>query len=113
VISAGLAGLAGLILSSQVVSGQPTLGQGYELDSIAVAVIGGVAIGGGEGSVVGVLLGVIFLTVLRSGLDIAQVSSFIQQIATGLIIVLAVVWDRARRTARRPGVLRAPAARRA
>jgi ribose/xylose/arabinose/galactoside ABC-type transport system permease subunit len=107
VISASLAGLAGLIVSSQVVSGQPTLGQGYELDSIAVAVIGGVAIGGGEGSVIGVLLGVTFLTVLRSGLDIAQVSSFIQQMATGLIIVLAVVWDRARRSARRPSAMRA------
>jgi ribose/xylose/arabinose/galactoside ABC-type transport system permease subunit len=107
VISGLLAGFAGLVLSSQIVSGQPTLGQGYELNSIAVAVIGGVAIGGGEGSLFGVFLGVIFLTVLTTGLDIAQISPFIQQIAIGAIIVLAVVWDRLRRNARRPAIARA------
>lgn len=96
VISGLLAGVAGLVLSSRLVSGQPTLGDGYELQSIAVAVIGGVAIGGGKGRLQGVLLGVIFLTMVTSGLNIGGVDTFVQQMVIGAIIVLAVLWDRVR-----------------
>ncbi|MBS1878433.1 MAG: ABC transporter permease [Actinobacteria bacterium] len=96
VISGLLAGVAGLVLSSRLASGQPTLGGGYELQSIAVAVIGGVAIGGGKGRLQGVLLGVVFLTMVTSGLNIGGVDTFVQQMVIGAIIVLAVLWDRVR-----------------
>lgn len=94
VLSGVLAGVAGLMLSSRVVSGQPSLGDGYELQSIAVAVIGGVAIGGGKGRLQGVFLGLVFITVITSGLNIANVSTFIQQMVIGALIVFAVLWDR-------------------
>jgi ribose transport system permease protein len=94
VFSGLCAGVAGLVLSSRGVSGQPSLGDGYELQSIAVAVIGGVAIGGGKGRLQGVFLGMIFITVVNSGLNIADVSPFIQQMVIGAIIVFAVAWDR-------------------
>jgi ribose/xylose/arabinose/galactoside ABC-type transport system permease subunit len=94
VLSGLLAGVAGLMLSSRVVSGQPSLGEGYELQSIAVAVIGGVAIGGGKGRLQGVFLGLVFITVITSGLNIADVSTFIQQMVIGALIVFAVLWDR-------------------
>lgn len=94
VLSGALAGVAGLMLSSRVVSGQPSLGEGYELQSIAVAVIGGVAIGGGKGRLQGVFLGLVFITVITSGLNIADVSTFIQQMVIGALIVFAVLWDR-------------------
>jgi ribose transport system permease protein len=96
VISGLAAGVAGLVLSSRLASGQPTLGDGYELQSIAIAIIGGVAIGGGKGRVQGVLLGVAFLTMLTSGLNIAGVDTFVKQMIIGAIIVFAVLWDRAR-----------------
>jgi ribose/xylose/arabinose/galactoside ABC-type transport system permease subunit len=94
VLSGVLAGVAGLMLSSRVVSGQPSLGEGYELQSIAVAVIGGVAIGGGKGRLQGVFLGLILITVITSGLNIADVSTFIQQMVIGALIVFAALWDR-------------------
>jgi ribose/xylose/arabinose/galactoside ABC-type transport system permease subunit len=94
VLSGALAGVAGLMLSSRVVSGQPSLGEGYELQSIAVAVIGGVAIGGGKGRLQGVFLGLVLITVITSGLNIAEVSTFIQQMVIGALIVFAVLWDR-------------------
>ena len=93
VLSGVLAGVAGLMLSSRVVSGQPSLGEGYELQSIAVAVIGGVAIGGGKGRLQGVFLGLILITVITSGLNIADVSTFIQQMVIGALIVFAALWD--------------------
>ena len=94
VLSGALAGVAGLMLSSRVASGQPSLGDGYELQSIAVAVIGGVAIGGGKGRLQGVFLGLVFITVITSGLNIADVSTFIQQMVIGALIVFAGLWDR-------------------
>jgi ribose transport system permease protein len=96
VLSGLCAGIAGLVLSSRVFSGQPSLGDGYELQSIAVAVIGGIAIGGGKGRLQGVFLGMIFITVVNSGLNIADVSPFVQQMVIGVIIVFAVAWDRVR-----------------
>lgn len=90
------AGVAGLALSSRLASGQPSLGEGYELQSIAVAVIGGVAIGGGKGRLQGVFLGVVLLTIITSGLNIAGVDTFIQQMVIGAIIIFAVAWDRVR-----------------
>jgi ribose/xylose/arabinose/galactoside ABC-type transport system permease subunit len=83
--------VAGIMLTSRVSVGQGTLGQGYELLSIATSVIGGVAIGGGVGRLSGVFLGVVLLTVLTTGLDIGGINQFLQQMVTGLVLVGAVL----------------------
>jgi ribose/xylose/arabinose/galactoside ABC-type transport system permease subunit len=85
------AGLAGLMLASRVTVGQDSLGQGYDLLSIATAVIGGVAIGGGVGRLSGVVLGVAMLVVLTTGLDIAGLGAFVKQMVTGVILIVAVL----------------------
>jgi ribose/xylose/arabinose/galactoside ABC-type transport system permease subunit len=95
-----LAGVAGLMLASRVSVGQASLGQGFELLSIATAVIGGVAIGGGVGRLSGVILGVALLSVMTTGMNIAGLSEFIQEILTGIVLVAAVLIDRLR--TRRP-----------
>lgn len=89
-----MAGLAGVMLASRVHVGQASLGTGFELQSIATAVIGGVAIGGGIGRLSGVVLGVAVLTVLTTGMNIAGFNSFIQQMVTGVVVVLAVIFAR-------------------
>lgn len=92
-----LAGVGGLMLASRVSVGQASLGQGFELMAIATAVIGGFAIGGGEGRLSGVVLGVALLSVLSTGMNIAQISEFVQQMLTGIVLVGAVLIDRIRR----------------
>lgn len=86
-----LSALAGLLLSARVGIGQAALGLSYDLLSIAAAVIGGVAIGGGTGRLSGVVLGVSLFTVLTTGLDIGAVDEFTQQMITGGVLVLAVL----------------------
>ena len=84
-----MAGVAGIMLASRLSVGQTESGTGYELLSIATAVIGGVAIGGGVGTVTGVVLGAILIQVLSTGLDIAGVGDYQQAMITGVVIVLA------------------------
>jgi len=89
-----LAGLAGIVVSSRIGSGQPGLGQGYELDAIAAAVIGGTSLSaGGIGSVPGTIVGALIIGVLNNTLDLVNVSAYWQQIIKGMIIVGAVVLD--------------------
>jgi ribose/xylose/arabinose/galactoside ABC-type transport system permease subunit len=90
--------IAGVMLTARVSVGQGTLGQGYELLSVATAVIGGVAIGGGVGRLSGVFLGVVLLTVLTTGLDIGGINQFFQQMVTGLVLIGAVLIARTRGT---------------
>lgn len=90
------AGISGVMLASRVSVGQATLAQGYELLSIAAAAIGGVAIGGGVGRLSGVGLGVALLVILTTGLDIAGLNTFIQEMVTGVVLVIAVLVARAR-----------------
>lgn len=87
-----VAGLAGLMLTSRIGIGQSSTGAGYELSSIATAVVGGVAIGGGIGRIRGVIMGVVILTVLTTGLDIAGTSEFTQSMATGVVLIVAVAF---------------------
>jgi ribose/xylose/arabinose/galactoside ABC-type transport system permease subunit len=89
-----LAGLAGIVLSSRVMSGSPAMGQGYELDAIASVVIGGAKLTGGVGTIAGTVLGALIIGVMNNGLDLLNVSSYWQQILKGLIILLAVMIDR-------------------
>lgn len=104
------AGLAGVMLTARVAVGQANIGQGFDLLSIATAVIGGVAIGGGSGRLIGVVLGVLLLTILNTGLDIAGINTFYQQMVTGLVLISAVLVAQMRRPqllrflfGRRPG----------
>jgi inositol transport system permease protein len=89
-----LAGLAGLVVSSRIGSGQPGLGVGYELDAIAAAVIGGSSLSaGGIGTVAGTVVGALIIGVLNNILDLMNVSAYWQQIIKGCIIVGAVIID--------------------
>lgn len=88
-----LSGLAGVVLSSRISSGQPGLGNGYELDAIASAVIGGTSFSGGIGTIWGTMVGALIIGVLNNGLDLLNVSAYWQQIVKGLIIVVAIILD--------------------
>jgi len=92
-ISGFLAGIAGLLLASRIVSGNPTAGQSYELDAIAAVIIGGVSMSGGSGKWYGTVIGALFIAVIGNGLDILNVSSHFQLIIKGTIIIVAVLLD--------------------
>ena len=96
-VASGLfAGIAGVILTARVISGQPTLGEVQELYSIAAVVIGGGRISGGVGGIGTTLMGVLVLGILGNGLNLVQVSSYVQNIVIGAIIVGAVYVDLAK-----------------
>ncbi len=88
-----LSGLAAAILTARLNSAQPIAGIMYELDAIAATVIGGTSLMGGEGTVFGTLVGALIMGVLRNGLNLLDVSSFVQQIVIGSVIILAVLID--------------------
>ncbi|MCD6577437.1 MAG: ABC transporter permease [Anaerolineaceae bacterium] len=92
-ISGFMAGIAGLLLASRIVSGNPTSGQSYELDAIAAVIIGGVSMSGGAGKWYGTVIGALFMAVIGNGLDILNVSSHFQLIIKGTIIIVAVLLD--------------------
>ena len=97
VISGALAGFGGMIAASRVNSGQPNYGIGLELDVIAAAVIGGASLFGGQGSVVGTLIGAFLIALIRNGSVLLDVNTFYQQVIIGVVIWLAVFWDQYRR----------------
>ena len=92
-ILGALAGLAGAIESARLVTGQPTAGEGYELRVIAAVVIGGGSLSGGQGTVIGTIIGALIMGVLANGANLLGISSFTQQIVIGTVIVLAVTFD--------------------
>jgi ribose transport system permease protein len=96
VMSGALAGLAGNVLMSRLVTAQPNEGVMYELDAIAAAVIGGASLMGGVGGISGTMIGAFIIGVLRNGLNMAGVSAFIQQIIIGFVVILAVFIDQLR-----------------
>jgi ribose/xylose/arabinose/galactoside ABC-type transport system permease subunit len=85
--------VAAVILTARLNSAQPIAGMMYELDAIAATVIGGTSLMGGEGSLGGTLVGALIMGVLRNGLNLLGVSSFLQQIVIGAVIVGAVLVD--------------------
>jgi ribose transport system permease protein len=89
-LSGFTAALAGVVLASRLMSGQPNAGIGFELDAIAAVVLGGTSIAGGRGSVVGTLIGAVTLGVLNNGLNLMSVSPYTQKILKGVIIVVAI-----------------------
>ena len=92
-LSGMLSGLAAVLLTARLNSAQPIAGMMYELDAIAATVIGGTSLLGGEGTVVGTLIGALVMAVLRNGLNLLGVSSFIQQVVIGSVIIAAVLID--------------------
>lgn len=96
-ISGFLAAVAGVIMASQINSGPPTAGDGYELDAVAASVIGGASTMGGEGIIPGTVVGALIIAVLRNGLNLSGIDPFYQKIAIGLVIIIAVFQDRIRR----------------
>jgi ribose transport system permease protein len=95
----GVAGVtsaaAAVVLTARLNSAQPTAGTMYELDAIAATVIGGSSLLGGEGSMTGTLVGALIMGVLRNGLNLLNVSSFVQQVVIGVVIIGAVTVDMA------------------
>jgi ribose transport system permease protein len=93
-------GVAGVVIAARLNSAQPALGLGYELDAIAAAVIGGVSLSGGEGNMLGTIIGAFIISTLTNGLRILSVPQEWQIVVTGLIIILAVFLDILRRQAK-------------
>ena len=90
VISGLTAAIAGIVLASRLASGQPDAGHGFELDAIAAVVLGGTAITGGRGHILGTLVGAIMLGVLNNGLNLMDVSPYMQRVLKGCIIILGI-----------------------
>jgi ribose transport system permease protein len=87
------AALAGMVMLARLGTGEPAAGQGYELNAIAAAAIGGTSLAGGKGTILGTLLGALLLSALKVGLVVVGVDSFWQYIATGGIIVVAAYFE--------------------
>jgi len=92
-VSGSTSAIAAVILTARLNSAQPIAGMMYELDAIAATVIGGTSLMGGEGNLGGTLVGALIMGVLRNGLNLLGVSSFLQQVVIGAVIVVAVLLD--------------------
>lgn len=94
VISGVMAAIGGIIVTSRIGSASPNAGSGFELDAIAAVVLGGTSLSGGEGSVLGTIIGALIIGVLNNGLNLMNVSPFYQLIVKGLVILFAVMIDK-------------------
>jgi ribose transport system permease protein len=92
-LSGTLAAFAGVLLASRLMSGTPTAGNALELQVLAAAVIGGASLRGGEGTILGAFLGVIFVALINNAMTMLAVSIYWQMIVTGAVLVLAVALD--------------------
>ena len=97
-ISGVLAGLGGVVMASQLKSGAPTYGATYELYVIAAVVLGGTSLMGGEGRILGTLIGALIIAVIQNGMNLINVESYTQKVVLGLVILGAVLADRLKRT---------------
>ena len=93
-----MAGLAGIVFASRKYSGQPTAGEGAEMDAIAAVVVGGTSMAGGSGKIGGTIIGALIIGILNNGLNLLNVNSFWQDVVKGLVILLAVFIDYVKNT---------------
>lgn len=93
-----LTGIAGVLLLARLRSGDPTFGTLYELDAIAAAVIGGTSLSGGEGSILGTIVGALMISIIRNALNIWNYPSYYQQLVIGLAIIIAITLDQLRKS---------------
>jgi ribose transport system permease protein len=96
VISGIAAGLGGSIQASQLNTGTPNMGLMYELYVIAAVVVGGTSLSGGTGKILGTLIGVFVISVIQNGMNLLGMESYTQQVVLGLVILIAVLLDKAR-----------------
>jgi ribose transport system permease protein len=92
-----LAGLAGIMLTARTSTGEATIGTQYPLQSIAAAALGGVSLFGGEGRMSGAVIGVVFIVVLSNGMNLVNISSYIQLIVLGAVLIVALIGNRLQR----------------
>jgi len=97
VLSGALAGLGGIVTASQLKSGAPTYGQMYELYVIAAVVVGGTSLTGGQGKVLGTLIGAFIIAVIQNGMNLTGVESYTQKVVLGVVILAAVLLDMLKR----------------
>ena len=97
ILSGALAGLGGVVMASQLKSGSPNFGQMYELYVIAAVVVGGTSLAGGEGSMIGTLVGALIIAVIQNGMNLVGIESYTQRVVLGAVILAAVLLDRLRR----------------
>jgi ribose/xylose/arabinose/galactoside ABC-type transport system permease subunit len=103
VVSGCLAGVVGVLFTSQFSSGSASFGAGYELAAITAVVIGGSSLSGGKGKIFGTLLGTLVIAVIQNGMNLLGVISYAQRIILGVIIVGAALVDRWRQSQDRRG----------
>jgi ribose transport system permease protein len=96
-----MAGITGILLASRLGEGTPTVGSAYELWAIAATVIGGTSLFGGEGTVLGAVLGAAIMGVMQNGMVLMNVSSYLHDVVLGVVLVIAVTYDTFRRRRRR------------
>ena len=92
-IAGFMASFAGIVLASRMYSGQPSVGDGHELNAIAACVLGGISMSGGVGRIGGTVMGVLVMGVINNGLNLLNVSTYWQYVAKGAIILIAVMVD--------------------
>ncbi len=109
-ISGVCAATVGLIISSQLVAAHPATGTFFELNAIAAVVLGGTSLAGGRGSIIGTLIGAFVIGTLNNGLVLMGISSFLQQVITGSVIVFALIVDQLQQRAERRLALQQQAA---
>lgn len=99
-VSGMMAALAGILVTARLGSAQPNAGVGYELDAIAAVVLGGTSMAGGIGTIAGTAIGALIIGVLNNALNLMQVSSYYQDVAKGIVILIAVLLDRKQKLSR-------------
>ena len=93
-MSGGLSAIAGFILAARLSAAQPTAGSGLELSVIAAVILGGTSLAGGRGTIIGTAIGAFLLGIIDNGLNLLDVSPFLQDVVKGIVILLAVFFDR-------------------
>jgi ribose/xylose/arabinose/galactoside ABC-type transport system permease subunit len=88
-----MSALAGIIMVGRINTGQPIAGQGWEIDAIAAAIVGGTALSGGQGTIIGTLIGAALIGVMSNAMVLMSVSMYFQQVFTGLVLIGVVAID--------------------